>query len=84
MGGGEEGPPEVATQVLEEGTQGWREHRRPKMVLDDDQDPFEGVDFGVPTDDDDNRRPEERGQQGEEQQQAKEAQPEGRAQEAGG
>ena len=59
MAGGEEGPPEVATQMPEEGTQGWREGEQPEAEHDEGHDPFEEVDFGVPTDDEDDGRPEE-------------------------
>ena len=66
-GGGGEGPPEVATQVPEEGTQGWREEGQAEEERDEGQDPFEEMDFGVPTDDEDDGRQGEEKQQGEEQ-----------------
>ena len=57
MGGGDEGPPEVATQVPESGTQGWREEGQPGAIDNDDQDPFEAVDCGVSTNEEGEDRP---------------------------
>ena len=77
MGGGEEGPPEVVTQVPEEGTQGWREEGKAEEEGVEGQDPFEEVDFGVPTDDEDEGAQGMERQQGEEPPQAEEKQQEG-------